>query len=399
MFIRQALHHRQFRYLGAFYLHSIIRLFAVSMFQIFTSLYIFQSLKNLGFSNSHALGITSLFFALIFLVHAMSVAPVLWIISKKGLKFCLVVGEFMLIAFFLSLYLFQYDPIFLIITGILGGLQVGLYWTAYHLYFIQLSDDKSQGQEIALGHALSALAGIGGPAFGGLIIAFFGYNAIFIVMTILIAGAAYPLRYLPNTKNEIKFDILETVRALAPKAELKSFIALFGGSVIDIVALNFWPLYIFGIVAGYLGVGFIGSLIALISTIVVVVVGLLIDKYGAQIVIRILSPLDSLLWVFKFFSNTPFRVYFASGAQALTTTGQMITLDSIIYKRARHINIAAFIVQREIGLSLGRFIFMCTVGILFWFGMPLPIIFLMAAVGSLLTVFYPFDQAKIKDEN
>ena len=47
--------HRQFRYLGAFYLHSVTRLFAVALFQLFNGLYIFQSLRGFGFEFNEAL--------------------------------------------------------------------------------------------------------------------------------------------------------------------------------------------------------------------------------------------------------------------------------------------------------------------------------------------------------
>lgn len=399
MFYRSILHHKQFRYLGAFYLHSLIRLFAVSIFQIFSSIYVYQNLLSFGVNSQQALGITALFFSLIFLVHALSVAPVLWLIDKKGLRFSIFLGNIFLICFLATLYLSKFDPIFLIITSVLGGLQIGLYWTAYHIYLVELSDDKNQGEEIALGNTLSALASIGGPAFGGLIIYYFGFGAVFAIMAGTVVLATFPLRYLPNRKNLISIDIMKTVTALAPRSEQKSYFALFGVGIIDVVAGNFWPLFIFPVMAGFAGVGFIGSLISLISTATNIIIGWLVDKFGSKKIINILSPLDSLMWVFRIFVTTPLRVFVASSAQALTTSGQMMTLDSMVYERARHADIAAFIVQREIGLSLGRFLFLILIGVLFWFGLPLKVVFVFAAVAALLPRFYPAeDVTKFKTE-
>lgn len=401
MFYRSIFHQKQFRYLGAFYLHSLIRLFAVSTFQIFSSIYIYHNLINFGVSNQQALGITALFFAIIYLVHALSVAPVLWLIDKKGLRFSVLLGTVFLICFLAALYLSKFDPIFLIITSVLGGLQIGLYWTAYHIYLVELSDDKNQGEEIALGTTFSALAAIGGPAFGGLVIYYFGFGALFSIMVAALILALFPLKFLPVRKNMVSIDIIKTVKALAPKSEQKSFLALFGFGVVDVVAVSLWPIFIFPIMAGFAGVGFIGSLIALVSTVTSITVGWMIDKFGAKNVIKILSPMDSLVWVFRIFVSTPLRVFAASGAQALTTSGQLMTLDSMIYQRARHSDVAAFIVQREIGLSLGRFMFLILAGVLFWFGLPLQAIFVFAAVAALLPRFYPaekFAEGKTKKE-
>lgn len=347
--------------------------------------------------NQQALGVTALFFALIFLVQALSVAPSLWLISKKGLRFSVFWGSMFLIGFFFLLYLAKLDPIFLILAGVMGGLQTGLYWTAYHIYIAELTDDKRQGEEIAWGNSLSAIAAIGGPAFGGLIIQYFGFEAVFIIMALMAGLANLPLRYLPSQKNIISVDILKTISTLSPKKEKKSYLALFGLGVIDTVAVNFWPLFIFPIMAGFIGLGFVGSLIALISTVTTITIGILVDKYGPKTVINILSPLDSLVWISRIFVTTPLRVFASSGMQALTTSGQVIALDSMIFERARHDNLVAFIIQRETGLALGRFIFLLTLGVLFWFGLPLVVIFVFAALAALLPRLYPLEDLARKE--
>lgn len=389
MFYRSVLHHHQFRYLGAFYLHSVVRLFAVSIFQIFSSIYVYQVLRGYGVENQQSLGITSLFFALIFLVHALSIAPSLWLIARKGLKFSVFWGNIFLVGFFALLLLSRYDPIFLIIAAVMGGLQIGMYWTAFHIYFTELTDDNGQGKEIGLSVSLSNIASIGGPAFGGMIISYGGFPMTFLVMTILVILASLPLKYLPKQKDVISVDILKTVLALAPKKESKSYLALFGAGVIDVVSFNFWPLFVFPVLANFVGVGFMGSLVAFVSVITTIIIGFAIDKYGPKKILNIISSVDSLAWTLKIFVSTPLQVFGISGFRALTTSGQLISLDSMIYERARHENLVAFIVQREVGLAIGKFIFLLLIGILFWFGLPLAAVFLITALIALLTRLYP----------
>jgi MFS transporter, DHA1 family, inner membrane transport protein len=392
MLPRALLHHRQFRYLGAFYLHSVTRLFAVSIFQIFTSLYIYQTLLSFKFSSAQALASTSLLFALIYLVQALGTGPGLWLISKKGLRMNVFWGSIALVLYFLLLYLGKFDPIFFVLAAIASGVQISLYWTSYHIYFVELSDDKKQGQELSFSSFLSAIASIGGPAFGGLVITYGGYNAAFIAMAMMMALAVWPLRFLPQQKNNIEINILKVINTLSPKRELKSFLALGGMAITDITNELFWPLFAFSILAGFVGLGFMGSLVAFTSAIATIGIGWLIDKYGPKRVIRIFSPFSSIIWVLRTLVMLPSHVFFVSTAYALTLDGQGMSIDTEIYERARHTDIVAFIVQREMGLSLSKFIFLLLVGILFWFGLPLVAVFILAAICTLFAGFYPFEE-------
>jgi MFS family permease len=128
-FYHSLLHNRQFRYLESFYTHSLIRLFAVAIFQIFNGIYIYQTLLGFGLTFSQSIATTALIFSLIFLIQALSIAPSLWIINRKGLKFAVLWGNIFLILFYIFLLLAQLDPIVFIVAAIFAGISLGLYWT------------------------------------------------------------------------------------------------------------------------------------------------------------------------------------------------------------------------------------------------------------------------------
>jgi MFS transporter, DHA1 family, inner membrane transport protein len=392
MISRALFNHRQFRYLGAFYLHSVTRLFAVSIFNIFTSIYVYQTFLAFKFEPTHALASTTLLFALAYLIQALGTAPALWLISKKGLRINVFYGSVFLVVYFVLLYLGKFDPIFFVLAAVASGVQISLYWTSYHIYFVELSDDKNQGEELSFSSFLSSIASIGGPAFGGLVINYGGYNAAFLSMTVMMILAALPLKFLPEQKNNIKLDILKVVQALSPKKELKSFLALSGVAISEIVNELFWPLFVFFLMLGFVGVGFMGSLVALVGSVTTIGVGLLIDKFGPKKVLNILAPLDSIVWSLKTVAVSPLQVFGISSVSGLTMSGEGMALDSEIYERARHNDIVAFIIQREIGLSSSKAIFLFVLGVLFWFGLPIVSVFVMAAAFTLLTRLYPFEK-------
>ncbi|MBI2593288.1 MFS transporter [Candidatus Daviesbacteria bacterium] len=388
-FYHSLLHNRQFRYLESFYTHSLIRLFAVAIFQIFNGIYIYQTLLGFGLTFFQSIATSALIFSLMFLIQALSVAPSLWVIKRKGLRFSVFWGNIFLILFYVFLLLAQLDPIVFIVAAIFAGIQLGLYWTAYHIYFVELTDDDKQGKELSLNSSLGAIVSIGAPALGGLIISFFGYPAVFLVISFLMGLAIIPLKNLPKQDDKVPFDILETISLLSPKKEIKSLLAYSGMGISQITTQIFWPIFVLPIMAGVAGIGLLGSVIALFGSVSAISVGFLSDKFGAKKVLNILSPLDSIIGLSRLYVFNPLQVYGISMISSAMSEGQFITIDSLTYQRGRHTNIVAIIVQREVGLAVGRFLFLTLMGLLFWFGLPLGVVFVITALLALATRLYP----------
>jgi MFS family permease len=392
------LHKRQFKSLGAFYLHAIIRYFAVSMFQIFNGIYILEIARNHGFEYHQALSVVAFILCLVYIFDALSIGPTVWLIAKKGLKFTIFWGSISLVLFYIILSLGKYDFIFLPIATIFGGMAIGLYWTAYHVYFSHLSDDKKQGAELSISAVLQAIASIGGPAFGSLIISYWGFEYLFVFLALLVMFAVIPLRYLPRQENQIEIHLLKTVMTLSPRREWKSFVAMGADSIADLVSVIFLPIFILTVMSGIIGVGFIGSLVAFFAMAVTFLIGMAIDKFGPKRVTRIFAPLDAIAWVLTTLIYAPVHVYIMSAIYAITRSGIVVSLDATIYGRARHEDLVAYIFQREIGMSAPRAAFLFILGILFWFKLPLIMVFIFAALITLLTTIYPYQTAADKQK-
>jgi len=343
-----------------------------------------------GIDYQKSIATTALIFGLVFLVQALTVAPCLWLIGKKGLKFAVFWGNAAQILCYVFLALARFDPIFFLLAAIFDGIQLSLYWTAYHIYFANLTDDGNQGKEMSLNVSLGAVAAIGAPAFGGLVIAFFGYSAVFVVISILMIVAMIPLRNLPKHDDKVPLDILKTLLAISPKKEMRSLMAYAGVGVSQITTTIFWPIFVLPIVIGGLtGIGFLGSIIGLFGSMSALGIGFLVDRFGAKKVLNFVSPLDSIAGLIRMFVLTSTHVFGISTIASATSESQFLTVDSLAYARGRHSNIVAIIVQREVGLSVGRFLFLLGIGILFWFGLPLATVFVMTSLAVLASRLYP----------
>lgn len=389
MLIRSLFHNRQFRYIGAFYFHGVIQNFALSIFSIFSTLYIFQLLSNSGLNYNRSLSITVLILAITFLIQVLSTPFVLWVISKRGLRFSMLWGNIFLVLFFILSFLGRYEAFFLFFASIINGIHISLYWTAYQIYFAELTDDKKQGEEISIGLILSSIASIGGPAFGGLLIFYGGFSLVFLIITILGVLAILPLKYLPRNDDRIPVNYFRSFQTIRPRTEARRLISIGSLGVIESSHLFIWPLFIFPILNGFTGLGFVGSIFVFVTLISNLLIGILIDKFGAKNILQISGPLDSLTWIFKFFVNLPWQIFTVSLSRPFTQSAQINSLDTLVYERARHTDKVATIFQREIALAGGRVIFLTLLAILFWLELPIATAFLITAIAALLPKLYP----------
>lgn len=379
---------RQYKNLEWFYTHLIIRQFGISMFGIFNSVYLFQILTK-HFNNIFSLALTSLFFALVYFCQYLFINFAILTINKLGLRKCMLVGGIFTSLFFLILYLGKYNLLFLPLAAILGGLYLAFYYIAFHIYFTELTDDKAEGEEVAVGSVLPAIVSILGPMCAGFIISLTGFGGVFIAMGIALVTANIPLKFIPNTKDEIKIKFVDLLAPFKLKRNLNNNLALSGFAVMETTTTYLWPLFVFPILSNsFVELGFIGSLIALVSTLTTFLIGFLIDKMGPKKVLKILSLADCLVWIFRVFTFTPVQVFASSGAQALTSQGQGISIDTMVYKKSRDSYGIDPIIQREVNFALSKFLFLILTTILFVLGLPLTISFIIASVATLFATLY-----------
>lgn len=384
MVIPQTLFQKRFVGLESFYLHNIIRLFAVSIFDVFTGIYFFQIFQKFGLNTAQSLSSTAIFISLIYLTHFFVIKPALILINKHGVRFLMLWGNMVLVAFAAILYLAKFDITFLALASIIAGIYIGLYYTGYHIFFSELTDDHRQGKELALGVSLPAFASIFSPIIGALLINSFGFGGVLLVMGILLIIANTPLKFIPTYKNDIHVNIEKSYHSVFSKSQRHHWISLTGSAITDATTQYLWPLFGFFVLSeAYLRVGFLGSLIALVSIASTLVIGFLIDKFGSKKILRILAISDSITWLFRALSQTSLLVFISSALQAITTQGQHLAIDTIVYEKARDGASYKFIIQREIAYSIGKFLYLLLLGILFWLGLPLLTSFIISAIAVL----------------
>jgi hypothetical protein len=125
---------------------------------------------------------------------------VIGVVSMVGLRLTLILGtalsavQFLVIPFVLDL------GTALVIYCVIASLSQVFYWTCYHVFFASLGDIEHRGSQIGARQTLIALAGIIGPAAGGVMLTNFGPWLAFGVAFATQAAAVYPLLSVEEPK-------------------------------------------------------------------------------------------------------------------------------------------------------------------------------------------------------
>jgi DHA1 family inner membrane transport protein len=121
---------------------------------------------------------------------------VLMVTPAIGLRRTLMIGTLLFALPFPMLALVHGVGMALWLFCVVAALGEVFYWTSYHAYFSALGDTKMRGSQVAEREMLGALAGILGPAAGGLALAEFGPWPAFTAASAIHIAAIVPLAYV-----------------------------------------------------------------------------------------------------------------------------------------------------------------------------------------------------------
>jgi DHA1 family inner membrane transport protein len=138
-----------------------------------------------------------LVFAAIFLVRFAFRPPALLIIRAIGLRPALIAGTVLMATQYPLLALVTGMGPALVLFCLVSALANVLYWPCYHTVFSAVGDVQRRGSQVGARQLLGAVAGICGPAAGGLALALFGPWAAFGAAAAIEAAAILPLLRVP----------------------------------------------------------------------------------------------------------------------------------------------------------------------------------------------------------
>lgn len=302
-----------------------------------------------GFSLS-----STILFFVVFHVVGLAVGLLIcpWLMERFGLAQTLRLSYPVQIAYFVSLNLI---PIFSVpwwfVAG-LGGIATFVYWMPLNILLVKHADEKKMGSDLGAFFAMPKIFGIAGPLLSAALIPFVGFWPMFIV-----AGIGLMLSYLPLVgigRNGIAV-VFRLAQAIEKIRKRKLLFLLEGFDNIIEESEWFWGIFAFILIGSLSAPGIVGGLESLGGALFAILVGKLADK-NAMKLIPIASLGLAVLWLARFFIETPLPAYLISVVSSFVMTLFLVSYFSIIYRNIKNDDEEAFLILREIPTVLGRMV-------------------------------------------
>lgn len=275
------------KHMSHMYIMMAIRSFAVSFLGLFTPIILLQN----GYSYNELFGY---YFAV------ASFSLISFLLSVKlvhtiGVRLTILLSLLPQVAVNVLLMFTSYIHISALAIGTLSGLINGLFWYACHVQFLYHANKKHVGYQVGFIQGVEIFAGMIGPLFGGLILAFGGKVLLLTIGVVLSCLAVIPLAH--NTKHE---DLHPYVESKTPSIGVPFIVEgiMHYGSML-------YPIYIFisGITVLFIGILYSGF--KLVQSVISIIVGELSDEKKGPTLIHAGATIQSVLFFFRAFSTNP----------------------------------------------------------------------------------------------
>lgn len=329
-------------------------------------------------------------FILGFLLHMLITPLSAKLIKRVGMKRLMIFALVPFLAIALTaLALWDHAPTIMLIVYMLSWATYrALYWVPYHVEVAEFLDKTHRGRQVSLLANLSAVVSVVAPVIGGVVIELFSFSWIFIAGIVLTMLSVLPLFFLEETHEEFSFGYFETYQKLFAKENRHIFFAHAGDGAQSVVALVFWPIFIFLILNGnFAAVGAVSSLVVLATIILSTVAGELVDRISRTQVLIISTIIYTTGWFLKSFATTALHIFlfdaYHNAGKAINRVAFDVGSYSALADHGHYVD--EFTAFKEIALNIGRILMLLFGGFLaLLFGIK--VAFVLAAFASLTMV-------------
>lgn len=308
------------------------------------------------------------------------------VISQQGTKTAIMISFLGKMFQILGLKLAFFSPWWLILAMFGFGLNVAFFFNSYHTLFAKNIGMKHVGEDVGLINFLIQVASVIAPTIAGVIIVISGYDALFLIGLALcmlglaitnFMGTVMP-KHAPNFKEFVAW--LKTP-LFAQKA------ASFAGRYFNDAAIALWPLYVFLILGSANKVGFLYSLSLFLAMILTFVTGFYLDhRKKTNKPFMVSGSLLSMLWLLRMNMTGFWNIAIVDTLDKLTSSVHWLMYDARYIGDGKGSRALSYFTYRELLISIFAVFFWIGVIALFWFVGNWNVLFILAAIGVMLSL-------------
>ncbi len=367
------------------FLNQSFRAVAVSLFSLFSSVYIYKTIFSLFGQEKLALLAVFSFFLCVSLFKLISnLFAEEWAL-KMGLKKQIYLGLTLLIFSFLFL-LFSFKwPLLLFFASPFLGLAAGFYWFGRLGLMAKIGQEKAFGKALGTVGAIRIIFLLAVPFLGGVLINFAGYPALFIACLFFVFLSFFSLKSVREKKTHYDTNLSEVFRLF--KTHKKMFLAYLGDSVGLTIYGVVIPLYLFLILKKELSLGEFFSLSMILVALINLLIGRWVDLKGKKGLIGFGAVFSSLVWLGRLLTFDIGPLFIFDIVDRITSGMTGIPLEVLTYEKALdgHATGRA-VLFREIAVVIGSCFACGFLILLVLLGIELRFSFLAASLFSLLPI-------------
>jgi len=166
------------------FLSRILRTAAVTFLTLFSSIHIYQLAQAEGISHSYSIVIVALFYLFLFVAKFFGLFWGENISQSIGLKKTL---RLSIIPFtvLIVILMFSQSIVMILVGAVAWGLHAGLFWWAYHAYFVSVGDSVTFGSDVGRVIMYDTLVAFLTPLAGAVFIAEVGFSVSYLIAYVI----------------------------------------------------------------------------------------------------------------------------------------------------------------------------------------------------------------------
>ena len=384
---------------AALYLTHTIRAFSVTLVGVFLPIYIYRLSSSYLYFHPSIVVNGLLWVLLYYFLRSLFVSiglPLLIkpVFNRLGFGKSIFISLILLIIEMVLWTLSEGNLHLMIVAGVLAGIKVIFYWIPYHIFFVEKFKTKeghygqNSGKRIFFVRMAAGLA----PAIGGLVIAAFGFNALFVMSIMLVLVSSIPIFANVHDWSHDKHNLKSVLKNYLFNPKLKLLTLAHFGEGLEAGIYHLWPVLLFLVLRNFAEIGIVNSLSQLISSIAVLYVGKMLDKHGTKVFHGIGVTVNALLHIPRIlFSSAP--LYYALDVvDRMNSNLYGLPIISLTYEKARKLGRSDYIIFREFTIHtaiamVSAFAFLLIPSLGNW-----RYILIVPAIGGLMTFFLDLDK-------
>ena len=346
MVTQQSIHlHSTVKYLAktqnALLLTVFIKTTAESFVGIFVPIFLFTHGLNLRAVFTYSL--------IVFVTTFLSMLVALKCNQYLGMKKTMFVGILLTIGFYIALHSLVSGLNYKLIA-LVDGLSLGFYFGSYNMLLTKAMKRGREGSGASIQQIAGICAGVVGPTIGSLFIKGLSFQALFLIVTILLVAAPIPLFFGKEVRAKREPLLLRNLLLRTPsRADKAIFLQgiMYGSG-------TFWPLYIYLHYPHLTALGILATVTSALTIIVTYIIGSTVDKKQ-----RLAYRLGSLLYAPTWISRLLFLTPIGLGLNSLFASVLAIAPSMAVNKDIFHIaktskNQSSHFVRVELYMDGGR---------------------------------------------